>query len=471
MGQDLPPDWEQQVARAYAAFDVDELGFLSKFPHLDTDFLRRKAQDQLRDQFGRWRDMRARINKPEREDDGIDPFNVPNTRAANRAKRARIAASKKELEPYDKRDAENWFESPGDESVADLREHIARRDRERARVRNAHDEWELNGRKGPEPPDSNPWLYTYDKYEESLSWGPLYEGTPEERLAQAEILEANQETMRKRREASTEQTRWDYRHRGRPISNYTILDDAGYTQPPTVLPKEEFEAVEGYDFGWEDPLTGTKNILHRGKAGSGKPADQIMAAVQKAPADEHFIGSGVYGNGLYFGGINEAFQYAGAEYPLGAAKEAAESGVLPLGPEGAVIRAKLAAGAKVVTWRELQRLVDEEGTRIRQEHPDSPEDIGKALTEAGLNAGQPIDLFAAKQGIDAFINILKEEELNINVINRAKLILEEVGLTYTPGQKPPRPVQPPLPQGFVPLKKRREGAPLGSIASRSDDLV
>lgn len=78
---DLPHDWESQVARAYATFGVDPLDsgadqFAFGF-HLDVDFLRRKAKDQLRDALGRWRDERGRLDTGDDRDDGIDPLRVP----------------------------------------------------------------------------------------------------------------------------------------------------------------------------------------------------------------------------------------------------------------------------------------------------------------------------------------------------------------------------------------------------------
>jgi len=62
--ENLPEDWDIQVIRAYQTFGhldgADEFGFL---PRMSIAELREKAEKQLRDAAGRWRDMRGRIGE------------------------------------------------------------------------------------------------------------------------------------------------------------------------------------------------------------------------------------------------------------------------------------------------------------------------------------------------------------------------------------------------------------------------
>lgn len=64
----LPPDWEEQVVRAYIVFAVDPLDGATELAffggRLDPNFLKEKAEKQLRDPKGKFRDMRARLNLP-----------------------------------------------------------------------------------------------------------------------------------------------------------------------------------------------------------------------------------------------------------------------------------------------------------------------------------------------------------------------------------------------------------------------
>lgn len=59
----LPSDWEKQIVRAYTMFGVDpsDAEFGLGFPRLSTSFLREKAERQLRDKFGRWREQRGEL--------------------------------------------------------------------------------------------------------------------------------------------------------------------------------------------------------------------------------------------------------------------------------------------------------------------------------------------------------------------------------------------------------------------------
>lgn len=85
----LPPDWETQVARAYTVFGVDPLDEFAWFGgRLDPGFLRRKAEDQLRDIKGRFREMRGRIGQQKYTDDDWlpDPFREMPKRGTTRLK-------------------------------------------------------------------------------------------------------------------------------------------------------------------------------------------------------------------------------------------------------------------------------------------------------------------------------------------------------------------------------------------------
>jgi hypothetical protein len=321
----LPPDWESQVARAYATFGVDPLGTEFGFKFTVGD-LRRWAMDRLRIPKG---DERGGQFLPE-----------PGAHLPEPVERGRIQAP----------DIDAW-----------------------------------------EPPPQE-WTY--------------------------------------------EQLQWETRHRGTVPDISGPLDRVGATAPPTLLSKEGFGAAEGFDFGkfgWKDPRTGVGDVLYRGKAGSGTPADQVMASIQKAPANEHYIGAGIFGSGLYFGGSNDGLQYS--RVPLqNVNNQMVKDGDLPVGPDGAVIRAKLSPDAKVVTKEELQKMYTEWQEWVESTYPF--DERQKFLKEYGMNLGD-IGVFAALQGIDAVVNDVQPYNLNVVVTNRAKLIMEELGLKHTP--PPPRP--------------------------------
>jgi hypothetical protein len=76
MAETLPDDWEAQVSRAYSTFGMDPVEGADEFafhgfPRLSVDFLRRKAEQQLRDRLGRWRQERGSL-APD-----ADPFQMP----------------------------------------------------------------------------------------------------------------------------------------------------------------------------------------------------------------------------------------------------------------------------------------------------------------------------------------------------------------------------------------------------------
>jgi hypothetical protein len=120
MANDLPTDWEAQIARAYAVFAVDpldatELGLLSRLPHLDVDFLRRKAQDQLRDALGRWRDERGSLTPETRADiPDVDAWDTRNVRKKFKEKFAVPNARLKGKHKLDVPDGWSGQLAPGD---------------------------------------------------------------------------------------------------------------------------------------------------------------------------------------------------------------------------------------------------------------------------------------------------------------------------------------------------------------------
>lgn len=84
MPDELPENWETQVARAYTTFGVDpleadEFGLFGRIGEaLDVDFLRRKAKQQLRDAVGRWVEERGELPTEHEEPRGHTNVEIPN---------------------------------------------------------------------------------------------------------------------------------------------------------------------------------------------------------------------------------------------------------------------------------------------------------------------------------------------------------------------------------------------------------
>jgi hypothetical protein len=236
-------------------------------------------------------------------------------------------------------------------------------------------------------------------------------------------------------EPTPEQSAWDVRHRGGFRDYIDRLDASGVTAPPLVLGGEEFDAYQGADLGWRDPVlpptSGT--VLHRGMKDHGAPADQKAATIQQAPASEHFIGNGIHGPGIYFGGATDALRYGGD--PEGGLERLA-AGEQIIAPEGTVMRAKFHPDTTVVSFVAFNRMQDAERARIRGLGLP-PEETDRLLREAGLK-GTPPDVFAALRGIDVIDNGSWGPSANFNVINRSRLVLDGTGVPrFAP--PPPRP--------------------------------
>lgn len=456
----LPADWEDQVVRAYTVFGIepslDEFGF--GFPRMPTSFLRSKAMRQLRDKFGKWREQRATIAKP--DGDSTDkPDGDSTVRVTSRLREPPA------VDRFAEEDAATSFEEPGDTSVEDIEYHIARRDREQQRHQNALKAWEDGGRDGPEPQKSE-WLQAYEKFEADDDDGPRYQGTPEERLAYARFLKEKED----RKEVEIEQEKWDWMYRGKEPWHYKPLDALGATQPPTLLGKEEFDAFKGLNIDGQ----GTDTVYRGVKAGpEGTSARQMQAATQLAPAEEHYIGNGIAGDGLYFGSFGTAGPYGGLTQEQVAAGPPDE---LPMGQEAALVRAKLHPDTKMIDFSRIEPEMQKEIDAKLRELGYDPKtidtyELDRIMEEAGMT--RVPDIWAMQHGYDVIINGITSGYININVVNRARLIMEELGLEYTP--PPPRPVLPPLEE--VPEPKRRgSGFPRDSKErrarwGRSDFLV
>lgn len=156
------------------------------------------------------------------------------------------------------------------------------------------------------------------------------------------------------------------------------LDDYDDYQKPDVLSDENFD-----DYVREHGL----NAIYRGVKGQESlTADQMHESFKYG--DKYYSGSGVYGDGTYFGSYDIAIQYAkNRNY------------------DGSIMRGALKANAKVINFRQLrQEMIDKYGAGI-------------------LPINDKISAYARSRGYDAIVTVDEGGEVFTNVLNRGALVL------------------------------------------------